>query len=64
MEVPLQPHIPAHPVKGEAGAVPAELNQPVEENSQEAVQQQLGNQAESGQPTPSLSSSASFSWPD
>ena len=63
VEVPLQPEVPAQPGEGEALAVPAELDQPVEQNCQEAVQHQLGQQTETGQPATSFSSS-SFSWPD
>ena len=61
VKVPLQPQVPAIPGEGEAGAIPAEVKEPVEENCQEGVEQQLGHQAEPGQPATSSSSSSSFS---
>ena len=64
VEVPLQPQVPAQPGEGEALAVPADLAQPVEQNCQEAVQHQLGQQTETGQPATSSFSSSSFSWLD
>ena len=41
VETPVQPQLPALQGEGE-GAGPAELDQPVEENCQEAVQEELG----------------------